>query len=282
MLLGSRVATGRVGLDALARDIRSVDDGRPFLDHALGVGLRAHACADAARTLDGMIAWIEPHIEQGAVLVSAGEAIGIVEAIAGYIHADLELTGHAGHAGTTPMALRADALTGAAAVALAIEDVARRSAGVLVATVGELTPEPGAINVVAGQARLSVDIRGRRDASVQAAMDEILGTARRIASSRGLRLGFTERGRQPAVGLDPHLVEVLLRASRSEGVEARVMVSGAAHDAMTLASHVPSAMVFIACRGGVSHDPAERAEPSHADLAARIVARAVDEIKGER
>jgi allantoate deiminase len=201
-------------------------------------------------------AYLEFHIEQGPVLASLGLPLGIVEAIAGQTRAIVEFIGQANHAGTTPMDLRRDAFCAAAEWALAVERKAQNCAG-LVATVGKVLVSPGATNIVPGQAALSLDVRHAQDRIRVNAVEELLVEANEIAARR--RVGFESRIQldQSAVPMNEALVKQVGRAVESTGAQTHRMTSGAGHDAMILAKHLPSGMIFLRSPNGVSHHPAE-------------------------
>lgn len=280
LLLGSRIATGAVDADALATTIRALDDGRPFTEHARAAGMPTAACTESAAILDGMAAWIEPHIEQARVLEDTGTRLGVVDRIAGFVQGELVVEGRADHAGATPMALRRDAGLLAAEVMLRLEELALAHGAV--ATVGDVALTPGAMNVVPARARLTLDIRGPHDAAVLDTLEEVLAFAGERAVARGLRTDYRERSRQPATVLDTGVVDALADAARVEGIEPLRMVSGAAHDTMVLAPYVPSAMLFVPCVDGLSHDPGEAVDPADAALAVRVVTRAAHTLIGGR
>jgi allantoate deiminase len=203
---------------------------------------------------EDVIGYAEVHIEQGPVLERLGEPVGVVTAIAGQSHAEVTFTGEAGHAGTVPMDARRDALAGAAEWILAVE-----SAGVL-ATVGRVQAEPGARNVIPGRATVTLDLRDADDGVRRGAVVGLRERAEAIAGRRGLEIAWTETGDMPAVAMDERLTGAF-------GVTTR-LPSGAGHDAAMMASIAPAAMLFVRCRGGVSHNPAESVE--EADVAVAI------------
>jgi allantoate deiminase len=164
--------------------------------------------------------------------------------------------GHANHAGTTPMDLRRDAITAAAEWILEVERIAQKDPGLL-ATVGRIEAKPGATNVIAGQARVSLDLRHRSDEIRIRAAAALRGLAEEIVERRGLTVRTSEVLNQRAVEMDKFLVGEIDNAMRSVGCQAHRMVSGAGHDAMILAEKVPAAMIFLRTPGGISHDPAE-------------------------
>jgi allantoate deiminase len=209
-----------------------------------------------AMIADDTVAYLEFHIEQGPVLESLGHSLGVVEAIAGQTRMEFIFLGRANHAGTTPMHLRHDAIAAAAEWILAVERGAQKDPG-LVATVGRIEAMPGATNVIAGQARVSLDLRHRSDKVRLRAAATLRGLAEEIAGRRGLTVQGSELLSQRAVEMHPLLVGEIENAMRSVGCRPHRMISGAGHDAMILAEKVPAAMVFLRTPGGISHDPAE-------------------------
>lgn len=201
-------------------------------------------------------AFLEFHIEQGPVLDRAGESIAAVSAIAGQSRLEVLFKGRANHAGTTPMDLRQDALTGAAEWIVNVEQHARSIEG-LVATIGTLQVSPGAGNVIPGEVRASLDVRHSCDETRISAVRNICRAAEQIALHRGLEFSFEERISQNAVLMNEHLVSLIEQAMRRIGEVPRRMVSGAGHDAMIMAEKVPSAMVFVRSIAGISHHPDE-------------------------
>jgi allantoate deiminase len=243
--LGSRAVTGDLGEDAVAMMSGAI---REFgLDPAE---------LPLARLQGPIAGYFEFHIEQGPVLEQLGLPVGIVEAIAGQSRFEVRFEGSAAHAGTTPAHLRKDALAGAAEWIAAVERTMRDTPG-LVATVGRITVEPGAPNVIAGTATMSLDIRHARDEIRHAAAQRLNDEAHAIAQSRGLRLCLETRSDLPATPMDAGLVSLLEEAVHAAGYPIHHMPSGAGHDAMILAAHVPAAMLFIQSPGGVSHSPQE-------------------------
>lgn len=204
----------------------------------------------------GAAAYLEFHIEQGPVLESRDLALGIVEALAGQSRCHLVFQGCAGHAGTTPMALRRDALAAAAEWMVRVEAIACNLEG-LVATVGQIHADPGGVNVIPGIVRCSLDVRHRYDAVRSDALKAILDEANIVASRRRISVEAEEYHTQPAVHLDPAMISIADTAARHAGYASISMTSGAGHDAMVIAPHLPSAMVFLRNPGGISHHPDE-------------------------
>ncbi len=211
--------------------------------------------------------YVEVHIEQGPVLEREGVPVGVVEAIAGRTRVEAVLRGQAAHAGTAPMEGRRDALVAAAESVLAVEEAGRSTEG-LVATVGMLSVEPGAANVVPGRATLSIDVRHAVDGVRRAAVGSLQGTLDRIASGRGVALAWTVVQETPAVVMDSALVGRLAAAIAAQGQPVRSLASGAGHDAVVLARVCPAAMLFVRCAGGISHDPRESVD--EADVAVAL------------
>jgi len=219
----------------------------------------------------GALAYLEAHIEQGPVLEAEGLALGVVTGIAAQARFSVVVEGQAGHAGTCSMPLRRDALTGAAEMVLAMENLARETDGDCVATVGRIDVLPGAANVIPGEVRFTLDVRSgaeaRRDAAAEA-MRDAMGV---IADRRGLYVCVERVHDLAACPCDPRLMDMLEGALVEAGHAPRRMVSGAGHDAMIMAALAPVAMLFVRCRGGISHNPAEHVDPADAAAALAVM-----------
>ena len=196
------------------------------------------------------------HIEQGPVLEADDLPLGIVTTIIGQSRLELTFHGQANHAGTTPMPLRHDALVGAA---LWIAEVERFACGYkqLVATVGHVEVSPGAPNVIPGEVRVSLDVRHPSGESRHAAVARLLTKAEQIATQRDLRVRARVLSEQAAVPLSEALADGLEAAAELSGYRALRLYSGAGHDAMILAPHVPASLLFVRTPGGLSHHPDE-------------------------
>ena len=250
--IGSRALVGRLDESLLsAQDARGISVRRAIEEF----GLKPEEIPQAALT-DDVVAYLEFHIEQGPVLEKVSCPLGVVEVIAGQSRLELIFTGRSNHAGTTPMDLRFDALAGAAEWITAVERAAKDVPG-LVATVGSVETKPGAGNVIAGEARLSLDVRHRDDAVRTHAVEGLERRAQEVAQLRGLTVRCTKLLEQSTVAMDPLLSAQIEEAIRKTGCEPHRMTSGAGHDAMILAEKVPAAMIFLRSPGGISHDPAE-------------------------
>jgi len=275
MLLGSRITAQRVGEGDLRERFRAIDDGRSFWEHAEEAGYEPARWRECAATLDGLTGWIEMHIEQARVLQDTGSRIGLVTAIAGYIHADVVVHGRGDHAGATPMDLRLDPTIVLAETALELERLARAAGRGTVGTIGEIEVDPGLINAIASRVRFSLDVRGPHDEAYRSVAHEAAAFAERSAEVRGMRAEYAERQTLPATPMDERIVAALDEAAAETGEPYRRMHSGAAHDTMCVADRVPCAMVFVPCVDGISHHPAETADPADAALAAEIMLKAI-------
>jgi len=183
----------------------------------------------------------------------------------------VRLRGEANHAGTTPMALRRDALAAAARIALALRDFARGREHVT-ANVGKLAVEPGGANVVPGLADFTIDIRATTPAGVLELERVVEETVTRIAAEEQVDHELEQTFSLEPLELDEALVDTVERAAAAEGAAATRMPSGAGHDAMVIGRHVPAAMIFVPSRGGISHSPEEYTQPSQLELGMRVLA----------
>lgn len=265
-LLGSRAVAGSWQDDWFAlQDEQGISLHQALLDF----GLQPKRIAEAARKPEQLAAYLEVHIEQGPVLESQGLPLGIVTAIAGAKRLQFSLSGQAGHAGTTPMDLRQDALAGAAEMVLSVEQLAQ--AHQVVATVGQLKVAPGAVNVIPGQVTFSLDLRSSDDQRRDAALDAILDALKTQARDRQLQLDWQEIHQAPAIACDPQLQETLAGVLRNLGLPDFRLPSGAGHDAMAMASLGPAAMLFVRCQGGISHNPLESICSEDAEIAVQAL-----------
>lgn len=261
--LGSRYFTGRL------REISS-RDARGLTVHE---AMAAHRPAFPPPPPRGrLIGYVEAHIEQGPILESAGLALGVATAIAGQTRARVFLEGKSGHAGTTPMTLRRDALAGAAECTLLVEERAA-NAGTLVATVGELHITSAASNVIPGRVDFTLDVRDANDSVRQDFCRNLFSEIEHRMARRGLTLRIDVLLDTPAVPCDPHLTNTLAEQVLACQSDCPRLVSGAGHDAVALAEVTRIALLFVRCREGLSHHPDEFADP-------RDIAAAVDVLVG--
>ena len=253
--IGSRALVGRLDQEILnCRDANGISVRAAIESY----GLNPAEIPGAALKEDSL-AYFEFHIEQGPVLEALGRPLGAVEAITGQTRMEFRFSGRANHAGTTPMHLRHDAIAAAAEWISAVERLAKGDPD-LVATVGRVEAKPGATNVIAGEALLSLDLRHRSDEVRARTQGVLVRQAEEIAKQRALSVQSRVLLNQRAVAMDAFLVGEIEEAIRKTGCQPHRMVSGAGHDAMIIAEKIPAAMIFLRTPGGISHDPAESVE----------------------
>lgn len=268
---GSRAIVGGIGADEADRwtDAAGVTIAQAMRER----GLDPARISDAARS--DLDAFVELHIEQGAVLESTGQSLAVVSAIAGGVHLAVTVTGRADHAGTTPMDLRQDALVGAAAMVQAIASIAAAIGRPAVATVGKIHAEPDQINVVPGRVVFTVDLRHSDLTGRRSLEERVRSLCATIAQERRLGLEIALLHERPPVPMHAETRKLVERAASSEGVELMTLVSGAGHDAQILASRCRVGMLFAPSRGGRSHCPEEWTDPGHIETGTRVLARAL-------
>ncbi|HZL26200.1 MAG TPA: allantoate amidohydrolase [Acidobacteriaceae bacterium] len=265
--LSSLAVTGQLTEEHLAKqDAAGVSVKQALRNFGLHPERIAETCALPAQTF----AALEVHIEQGPVLEAEDMSLAVVESIVGQSRFLLTFTGHANHAGTTPMALRKDAL---AATAQWIAEVERYALDhkQLVATVGHVEVLPGAANVVPGLVRATLDVRHPSDASRHAATAVLLTKAEAAGELRGVRVKAEIKMQQNAVPMDHALTTQLADAAERAGFPINSMFSGAGHDAMILAPHVPTTMLFLRSPNGLSHHPDETVREQDVEAAIATV-----------
>ena len=242
-------------------------------------GLTPSLISDAAYVPQNVIGFVEPHLEQGPVLESCGSPVGIVTAIAGQSRLRLNFTGEMGHAGTTPMQGRKDALVSAAEFIQTVNELSQQTDD-LRATVGKLLVSPNATNVIPGAVELSLDVRHPIDKTREWAVDTMLGRGEEIARANGLQFTVLENTPEAAVTVDPRLTETLAKSVVDCGHSKTELPSGAGHDAVMMAKRFPTAMLFLRHPGGISHHPDERVDRDDVavgiDVLNRFVRRLAD------
>jgi allantoate deiminase len=237
-------------------------DGVSFAQALEAYGKDPGDIGSAAYPPDEAAAYVEVHIEQGPVLEHEGEALGIVTAIVGQTRLKVTVTGEAGHAGTVPMHLRRDALAGAAEMMLAVEALAIESDHVadrMVATVGIVDARPGASNVIPARVEFTIDLRCETDAVRHTAIARLTHRIEIIAERRRLVATVVRHHDIATTPCDPTLQAGLASAVEAGGGRAIRLPSGAGHDGQAMVKLCPVAMLFVRCRGGISHNPAEHA-----------------------
>lgn len=275
--LGSKGYCGKLNAKDLAR--RDADDVSVRAALAKFNGGKFSVPKPAHRRRE-LLGYVEVHIEQGPVLEAKKLAVGVVSAIAGQSRFILTWTGKAGHAGTTPMVLRRDALTGAAEFALAAEKLARDTPG-LVATIGMLSVLLGSANVIPRLVAHTLDIRHSCDATRRMALTRLDRLARQIAGKRGLGVAWQRTQDDGAVACSPELTTQLARSVKTVQGKSLSLVSGAGHDGVVMSALAPVAMLFVRCRDGLSHHPDEYASPKDLDVALRVMVDFLERLAGQ-
>jgi allantoate deiminase len=269
-LLASRVWTGLPLEDRLQQPDTS---GIPLSDAIREFGGDPDALAN--RVTPDILGFLETHIEQGPILEREDLPVGIVSAIVGSERAWITVKGMAGHAGTVPMSMRRDALVSASEVVLAVEAVARETEG-LVGTIGELEVRPGASNVIPGEVRMSCEVRHASNEACVRALEEIRRRVEAICERRGTMVDWQPVDGYRATKMDEHLRGILRDAIATEGYHPIELTSGAGHDAINIAQIAPASMLFVRCKDGISHNPAESITTADAEAAIRVMVRFLD------
>ena len=271
--IGSRALVGRLDQELLnLQDAQSISVRKAIEEFGLNP-----AEIPQAELENDVLGYIEFHIEQGPVLENANQPLAAAEAITGQSRVEFIFCGQANHAGTTPMDFRRDALAGAAEWIGTVESSAKGVPG-MVATVGKIDAKPGAANVIAGEVRLTLDVRHNSDDIRTRGVEEIIRQAQAIGARRGLSVRERMLLNQRAVAMEPFLVAQIEQAILKTGCKPYRMVSGAGHDAMILAEKIPAAMIFLRTPGGISHDPAESVAVEDVEKAIACGAHLLDQL----
>jgi allantoate deiminase len=275
-LLGSRAVAG-----TFDEGVLGVKDstGISLRDAISQFGLDPDRIGAAARARSELLAYVELHIEHGPVLEGLNLPVGVVTASAGATRLAASLTGMAGHAGTVPMPLRRDALAGAAECIVEIEEFCRTGQSGLVGTVGYIHAMPGATNVIPGQVSFTIDIRAPSDAQRKLAVADIVRRIENIAGRRKLSLQLDVTHENRTVPCAPWLKEQVTEAIAGEGYRVFELPSGAGHDGMAMIDIADVAMVFVRCRGGISHHPDEHVELADVNAGARVLLRLIENFR---
>jgi N-carbamoyl-L-amino-acid hydrolase len=220
-------------------------------------------------------AYFEAHIEQGPVLEDHGKTIGVVVGVLGIRWYDCTVTGFEAHAGPTPMALRRDALQVAARLIQEVVACALRHPPHGRGTVGRVVVHPNSRNVIPGRVSFSIDLRNASDVLCDAMDADIRGVAARLARETGLAIALDEVSRYPAQTFDAGCIDAIAQAAERLGYPQMPCVSGAGHDAVYLARVAPTGMIFIPCKGGISHNEVEDADPAHVTAGANVLLHAM-------
>ena len=278
-LLGSRAIAGTFDEGVL----RVRDKAGVSLREAITTfGLDPDHIGKAARVRGELLAYVELHIEQGPVLEQENLAVGVVSAIAGATRLAARLTGMAGHAGTVPMRLRRDALTGAAECIGVIEQFCRSDEAGLVGTVGYIHASPGATNVIPGQTSFTIDVRAPTDMHRRRAVADLVRQIEAVAKRRELDLQIDVTHENRTAPCASWLKAQIAEAIAGEGFRVFELPSGAGHDGMAMIDIADVGMIFVRCRGGISHHPDEHVELADADAGARVLLRLVENFKPQK
>ena len=276
---GARFSFGMIGSRALAGTLSEEDlehedaDGISIADAMRHHGLDPEKIAEATRPRGSLAAYLELHIEQGRVLENGGLPVGIVTGIAAPVWHRLVFTGETGHAGTTPMQLRRDALAVAAEVMVGVEEEASAT-GTTVGTVGQVGVEPGGINIIPGRVELSLDLRDIEEGTRDLVEDRILQRARGVCERRGVGFETEVLQRMTPVACSETVRGAVRAACEGLGLGTRDLASGAAHDGMQLVGLCPVGMIFVRSKDGVSHSPDEWSSKEDCTAGANVLYQA--------
>lgn len=272
--LGSRAVAGQFDSSVLQR---TDEDGVNFTDALRMFGSDVRDIPKAARKPEDIQAYLELHIEQGPVLENKAQAVGVVSSIAGATRLMVKLTGLAGHAGTVPMDMRRDALVAAAHCIALIETHCSGRAGQdgLVSTVGWLDVKPGAGNVIVGEVRFSVDIRAASDDLRIERVQKIVNAMTTLCEQRDITIDIQNVHEAKSVDCDQGIMRCMLDAMSSQNISALSLPSGAGHDAAAMADLTKIGMLFVRCKGGVSHHPDEYTSQEDAISGANVLMQTV-------
>lgn len=253
-LLASRILTGKVDMEQLLTF--ADDDGVTVAEAMQAYGLDPARAHEAVREAGSVHAFLELHIEQGPVLENSGDDVAIVDRIVGLGQLKATFRGQAGHAGTTPMNARRDALVGAVSALSQLPDLARRIGEDAVLTVGKMEVLPGGANVIPDKVIFTADIRAPKETVVRALLDQARDVIER-AGGNDLSVDVEQQIYITPVPLSAQMHERLQYHANALGLKSRTMVSGAGHDAMIMADFAPTGLVFVPSRNGISHAPEE-------------------------
>jgi allantoate deiminase len=274
-LLGSRAVAGTFDKKVLeVMDSSGITMANALREFGLDPALIPHV----ARKNHAVLAYAELHIEQGPVLEAEGLPVGVVTAINGFSRLRVALRGQAGHAGTVPMRLRRDALAAAAECVLAVERIAGRDPE-LVGTVGRIEAKPGAINVIPGEVAFTVDVRAPKDALRSDAVRAIVAEMKSISGKRKIDAKVEPLQEFSVTACAPWLMQQMERAVAARGLPVRRLPSGAGHDGMAISAIADIAMLFVRCKGGISHSPLESITADDASIGAEVLLHFIEKFE---
>jgi N-carbamoyl-L-amino-acid hydrolase len=272
-VVGSRAIAGHLSESAFS--VKN-STGYTIGEGMMRLGGDTTKLAEVARKKGDIAAFLELHIEQGGILEKQELNIGIVEGIVGLKWWDVEFSGFANHAGTTPMNARHDALLAAAKFIIAVNDVATSFDGAQVATVGRITAEPGAPNVIPGKVVTSLEIRDLSSEVIERVYQEIEKRALEISKESGVNINFNplDTTADPAI-MDSTIQQEIEKSVNSLGLRFKSMPSGAGHDAQDMALIAPTGMIFVPSKDGISHSPKEFTSATDMANGANVLLRTI-------
>lgn len=274
---GSRFAPSMVGSGTYA-GVFSLDESLAITDRdgtTLGnelrrIGYKGEGCGKRPVT-----AYFEAHIEQGPILEDQKKTIGVVSGAQGQRWYEITLTGRESHAGPTPMAVRRDALVGAASIITGVNQIGHRFQPGACATVGVIESSPNSRNVIPGEVFLTIDFRHPDDQQLAAMNDDLRTLAKEAATSNTLKLNFNEIWSCPATVFDANCVGAVRKGAEIGGYAHMDIVSGAGHDAVYMAKVAPTGMIFVPCEDGISHNEIENATPEDIAAGCQVLLHAI-------
>ena len=268
-LMASSVITGLIGTQTLyqLKDRQGVSAAQRMAD----AGFNADKAAEAVLAPSSVKAFLELHIEQGPVLEQANEDIGIVDIIVGIAQLEVKLSGKAGHAGTTPMDMRADALVNASRIISQIPDIATAAGDNTVATVGRLNVLPNGANVIPSEVTFSVDIRSRNESALRNTIEQIIALVKQESAKGNIQSDIVQPLYVFPTELAPEIHQLMVQHAQKQGLRYRTMVSGAGHDTMIFAGITRTGLIFVPSRNGLSHHPDEWTDYAQIALGADVM-----------
>jgi N-carbamoyl-L-amino-acid hydrolase len=266
-MLGSMVHQGQLEKDT-ALDAVSID-GKLFKDELARIGYDGSEPVGDMRTAG----FLELHVEQGPILEQEGITIGAVEGVQGISWTEVKIEGVSNHAGTTPMSMRRDAGFCAAKIAVFVRELALRMGGRQVATVGAITLTPNLVNVVANNAKMTVDLRNTDNALLKQADMELAEFLTQLADDEQVKIETKTLARFDPVDFAPEVIGMVEEEALAMGLSVKRMPSGAGHDAQSFAPNCPSGMIFVPSVKGISHNIEEYTAPSDLEAGANVLFR---------
>ncbi len=265
-----------VGAKTMADVIETRDSAGTRLGDALVTTLAATPQAIRRPFGTPIASYVEAHIEQGPRLEIAGKPIGIVTGIQGSRWFQIDITGEEAHAGTTPLAIRKDALRAAIRMVDALQELMKDPTDTVRFTVGRFEVSPGSPNTVPGHVLFTIDFRHPEDEAISRLGDQVVGICERLAAPCTVKVRETVRN--PPTWFDRRVIDLVAKAASDLKLPAMEIFSGAGHDARYMAPICPSAMVFVPCEKGISHNEAENATPEDLASGARVLAKVLTEL----